>query len=237
MKNIGDSWAAGSGIFETIRVEDQQIFALHRHHCRAKEAAKNLGMQIPTEEFVAIQSYQIVKAEDFKLGRLRWYFDKSGNFAISYVPYKDPISYARLKIVEERSNYYRMKNKEFPYKNLRLLDLVQSDGFDDGIILTEDGQLSETAVASLLLRIDGTWVTPPLASGILNGVVRALVLEAGLAKVRRIEESELANVEAGLLLTSLRNSQNIGEISGRQLSIDNEKCAEIHQLMNEFKGR
>ncbi|MEY3919388.1 MAG: hypothetical protein RLZ15_182, partial [Actinomycetota bacterium] len=39
------------------------------------------------------------------------------------------------------------------------------------------------------------------------------------------------------LLTSLRNAQNIGEISGRKLSIDPEKCAQIHKLMNEFRGR
>jgi len=128
-------------------------------------------------------------------------------------------------------------NKEYPYKNLELLDAVKSEGFDDGILVTSDGQLAETTIATLLLNINGDWVTPPLSSGILNGVVRALVLEAGLAKVRRIEFSELENVQSGLLLTSLRNAQNIGEISGRKLSIDPEKSAQIHKLMNEFRGR
>ena len=97
--------------------------------------------------------------------------------------------------------------------------------------------MAETTIASLLLKIDGTWVTPPLSSGILNGIVRALVLEAGLAKVRRIALSDITKVESGLLLTSLRNAQNIGEISGRKLILDVEKCAEIHKLLNEFKGR
>jgi branched-chain amino acid aminotransferase len=120
---------------------------------------------------------------------------------------------------------------------LELLKVAKAANFDDGIILTDNGQVAETSMATLLLKIDGQWVTPPLSSGILNGVVRALVLEAGLATVRRIERSELVNVESGLLLTSLRNAQNIGEIAGRKLLIDNEKCAEIHKLMNEFKGR
>ena len=237
MKNIGDKWATGSGIFETIRVEDGQIFALHRHHCRAKETAEKLGFQIPSEEFVATESYQVVRAEDFNLGRLRWHFDKSGNFSISYVKFEDPTVSARLKVIDARSSDYEIKNKEYPYKNLELLDAVKSEGFDDGILVTSDGQLAETTIATLLLKINGDWVTPPLSSGILNGVVRALVLEAGLAKVRRIEFSELENVQSGLLLTSLRNAQNIGEISGRKLSIDPEKCAQIHKLMNEFRGR
>jgi branched-subunit amino acid aminotransferase/4-amino-4-deoxychorismate lyase len=237
LKNIGDNWATGSGLFETIRVEDGKVFALHRHHCRAKEAAEKLNIEIPTEEFVAEKSYEVISASDFKLGRIRWHFDGSGEFTISYGPYIDPAEPARLMIFDEQSNNYEVRNKEFPYKNLELLEVAKSAGFTDGIIITDNGQVAETSTATLLLKIDGQWVTPPLSSGILNGVVRALVLEAGLATVRRIERSELVNVESGLLLTSLRNAQNIGEISGRKLLIDNEKCAEIHELMNEFKGR
>lgn len=237
MKNLGEAWAQGSGVFETIRVEDNQVFALHRHHCRAKEAAEKLGFEIPSEEYVATESYQVIRSNDYGLGRLRWHFDREGEFTISYVPFEDPANPAKLTIVDERSDNYEVRNKEYPYKNLELLEKIKADGFDDGIVLTKDGQLTETAVASLLLKINGQWVTPPLSSGILNGVVRALVLEAGLASVRRIEESEIADIESGLLLTSLRNAQVIGEIAGRKLDIDNEKCAEIHKLMNEFKGR
>jgi branched-chain amino acid aminotransferase len=236
MKNIGDKWATGSGIFETLRVEDGKIFALHRHHCRAKETAEKLGLEIPTEEFVAQESYQVVDAEDFSLGRMRWHFDKDGMFTISYVQYVQPKVQAKLNIHSEKSDNFEVRRKEYPYKNLEILESAQSNGFDDSIIVTTDGQLSETSVATLLLKINGEWVTPPLSSGILNGVVRALVLEAGLARVKRIDKNEIDQIESGLLLTSLRNAQHIGEIAGRKLLIDNEKCAEIHKLMNQFKG-
>ena len=235
-RNIGDTWAQGSGLFETIRVEDNKVFALHRHHCRAKEAAEKLGFEIPSEEFVASESYQVINSCDYGLGRLRWHFDKGGEFTISYVEYHDPKAPARLMIFDDRSTTYEIRNKEFPYKNLELLEIAKQRGFDDGIIMTKDAQLAETSTATLLLKISNQWWTPPLSSGILNGVVRALALEAGLAKVRKIDESELSKVEAGLLLTSLRNAQSIGEIAGREIAIDNEKCAEIHKLMNQFKG-
>lgn len=200
------------------------------------EAARKLGFAIPSEEFVAQESYQVINSEDFKLARLRWHFDKDGEFTLSYVPYVDPVSPARLMIFDERKSEFNVKNKEFPYKNLELLDFAKSMNFDDGIIIRSDGQVAETSTASLLLKLDEEWVTPPLTSGILNGVVRALVLEAGLASVKKVLESDLKKVESGILLTSLRNAQNIGEISGRFLSIDTEKCAEIHKLMNSFKG-
>jgi branched-chain amino acid aminotransferase len=237
LKNIGDTWAAGSGIFETLRVEDGEVFALHRHHCRAKETAEKLGFQIPSEEFVAKESYEVIAAEDFDLGRLRWHFDKNGEFTISYVSFVQPKTAARLNIHDERSENYEVRTKEFPYKNLEILNQAKSAGYDDSIILATDGQVTETSMATLLLKIDDAWITPPLSSGILNGVVRALVLEAGLAQVRKITENEVTKIQSGLLLTSLRNAQNIGEIAGRKLQIDAEKCAEIHKLMNEFKGR
>ena len=237
MKNIGDSWASGSGIFETIRVEDGQGFAFHRHHCRAKETAEKLGFQIPDEEFVVSESYQVIKAEDFKVGRIRWHFDRDGEFSISYTEFKDPQSPAKLMVFDERNPDFEIKNKEFPYRNLELLEQAKRSGYDDGIIVRSDGQIAETSMATILLKINGKWVTPPLTSGILNGVVRALVLEAGLAQVQKINFSELLNVESGLLLTSLRNAQNIGSIAERELAIDAQKCAEIHKLMNEFKGR
>ena len=236
-RNIGDQWAAGDGIFETIRVEDNKVFALHRHHCRAMEAATKLGIKIPSEEFVAAESYQVIQSEDFKLGKLRWHFSRSGEFTISYVQFVDPTSAANLMIFDERLSDFKVKNKEFPYKNLELLELAKSLKFDDGIIVRSDGQVAETSTASLLLKIKNRWVTPPLSSGILNGVVRALVLEADLAQVSRIDFQDLERVESGLLLTSLRNAQNIASIAGRKLIIDNQKCAEIHKLMQEFKGR
>ena len=237
MKNLGDQWASGNGLFETLRVEDGEVFALHRHHCRAKEAAAKLGFEIPSEADVSIASHIVIDSEDFPLARMRWHFDRDGQFTISYVEYVDPTTPADLMIFDERSAVFEIQNKEYPYKNLELLEMAKARGFDDGIIIRSDGQVAETSIASLLLKINDEWITPPLTSGILNVVVRALVLEAGLAKVQKIMDRDLSSVQSGLLLTSLRNSQSIGTIDGRALHIDTQKCDEIRKLMNEFKGR
>lgn len=236
VRNLGDAWASGHGIFETIRVQDKKVFALHRHHCRAKESAEALGFEIPSEDEVATASYEIINSHSFDLARLRWHFDRDGEFTISYTPFEDPVHSAKLMIFDERSSNLEVRRKEYPYRNLELLKLATDAGFDDGIITTIDGQIAETSVATLLFKIDGDWVTPPLSSGILNGVVRALTIEAGLAKVRRVELSEFGAIESALLLTSLRNAQCVAEISGRKLIIDSEKKAEIHRLMNSYKG-
>jgi len=236
MRNIGDNWPEGNGIFETIRVEDKQIFALHRHHCRAKESAQQMGFDIPAEDIVKKKSYEIIESHDYQLARIRWHFSPDSEFSISYVPYSDPVQPAKLIIFEQLSDNYEIRKKTYPYTNLDILNQAKAKGYDDAIIVTEDGQVAETSVATLLLKIENEWVTPPLSSGILNGVVRALVLEAGLAKVKRVDLNELNVVQSALLLTSLRNAQHVSEISGRSLQLDNEMCARIHQLMNSFKG-
>jgi branched-subunit amino acid aminotransferase/4-amino-4-deoxychorismate lyase len=234
--NIGDSWAEGHGIFETIRVEDKKVIALHRHHCRAKEVATRLGFEIPSEAEVTALSYQVINSYDYQLARLRWHFDRTGEFSISYVQYSEPVQPAKLMIFDERDSNYEIQTKEYPYKNLELLKIAYQSGFDDGIIIREDGQVAETSIATLFMKISDNWITPPLSSGILNGVTRALCIEAGIVDVQRVDIGQINDVQSALLITSLRNSQMVGEIAGRRLELDPQKSSEIHQLMNGYKG-
>jgi branched-subunit amino acid aminotransferase/4-amino-4-deoxychorismate lyase len=127
--------------------------------------------------------------------------------------------------------------KKYPYRNLELLNSAKSAGFDDGIILAPDQQLTETSVASLLFRVDGKWITPPLSAGILPGVVRAIVLESDLAFESPIYFSDLIKIESAILLSSLRNAQPVESIEGRSLKIDLGKCEEISKAMAGYKGQ
>ena len=225
------------GIFETIRVEDGQIFGLHRHHCRAKEAAAALGFEIPTEDHVRAATEEVITKEDFPLARLRLRFSRTGELGIDYEPYVEPITPASLMVFDRRNPDFQLRFKEYPYKNYEILELARGQGFDDAILVAPDDQVAETSMATLAVKIDGYWITPPLNAGILNGVVRALCIESDLLKVRKILASDLIHVESALLLSSLRNAQHVGSIAGRELTIDNQKRDEIHRLMEGFKGQ
>ncbi len=62
-----------------------------------------------------------------------------------------------------------------------VLQQAQDGGADDGVVVTEDGEVLETAVGNLWLRLDGTWVTPPLDGRVLPGIARAILLERARA--------------------------------------------------------
>ncbi|MGH9367477.1 MAG: aminotransferase class IV, partial [Thermoanaerobaculia bacterium] len=54
---------------------------------------------------------------------------------------------------------------------------AQRAGFDDALVLGQDGHLSEASVANVFLVKDGTAVTPPTTDNVLEGITRRTLLE------------------------------------------------------------
>lgn len=76
-------------------------------------------------------------------------------------------------------------------------------GADDALLRSSAGGLSCGTTANLLVRRNGTWITPPLSSGCLPGVMRQQGLKRGLLVEQPIQKQDLANCEAAWLINSL----------------------------------
>jgi para-aminobenzoate synthetase / 4-amino-4-deoxychorismate lyase len=57
------------------------------------------------------------------------------------------------------------------------LNRVRAEGFDEVLFLNERGELTEGAISNLFVEQSGRFLTPPLASGVLPGVMRRHLLE------------------------------------------------------------
>jgi branched-chain amino acid aminotransferase len=73
---------------------------------------------------------------------------------------------------------------------------AEEAGFDEAILLTGDGHVSEASAANVFLVVGGRLVTPPESDDILVGITRGAVMELaahlGLPVVeRRVDRSEL----------------------------------------------
>jgi para-aminobenzoate synthetase/4-amino-4-deoxychorismate lyase len=55
--------------------------------------------------------------------------------------------------------------------------LAESVGAFDTLFFNERGELAEGGRSSVFVRVGGRWYTPPLSSGVLPGVMRAVLLE------------------------------------------------------------
>ncbi|MDO9084257.1 MAG: chorismate-binding protein [Humidesulfovibrio sp.] len=69
--------------------------------------------------------------------------------------------------------------------------LAACPGCDDVLLVNERGEVTESTRASLVLRLDGELVTPPLASGLLPGVFRERLLRHGQGRRGIVQERVL----------------------------------------------
>jgi branched-subunit amino acid aminotransferase/4-amino-4-deoxychorismate lyase len=72
------------------------------------------------------------------------------------------------------------------------------------LLVNLDGEITESTIANVVVRIDGAWMTPPLASGCLPGVMRRVLLEAGEIKEAPILLADLVRAEGLELINSVR---------------------------------
>ena len=79
-------------------------------------------------------------------------------------------------------------------------------GAFDMLFRNRDGFLTEGGRSNLFLRIDGAWLTPPLAAGVLPGVMRSLLLQdpAWCAREAWLRPEDLLRAERIVVCNALR---------------------------------
>jgi para-aminobenzoate synthetase/4-amino-4-deoxychorismate lyase len=75
---------------------------------------------------------------------------------------------------------------------------------DDVLLVNEHGEVTESTIANLVIDLDGELLTPPLASGLLAGVYRRQLVEAGEATERPVTPDMVRRARAVYLLNSVR---------------------------------
>ncbi|PRE68459.1 aminodeoxychorismate synthase component I [Burkholderia multivorans] len=90
----------------------------------------------------------------------------------------------------------------------RAWQTAEALGGFDMLFVNERGELTEGGRSNLFVKLDGQWVTPPLASGVLPGVMRAVLLDdpAFGAVERIVTRDDLARAQALLLTNALRGA-------------------------------
>lgn len=206
-----------NGIFETIKTVDGGVIALERHMRRAVNSAKILGISLPTEELIRSEILRVISSEPHQIGRLRICFAQD-LFHLSHETYREADEPARLNFFSQ--TVVGDIHKHFPYDlRFSLIAGANDEGFHDSILFNDRNEITETAVSNLAFLISGEWVTPPITSGLLPGVIRAIAIEECGVKVRTIHVSEIPEIESGFMLSSLRIAQPISHIGEMRLQI------------------
>lgn len=99
---------------------------------------------------------------------------------------------------------------------------AQQSGFDEVVLLNERGEVAECTAANIFCVRKGRVLTPPLSSGCLAGITRAVMLDIGPAAGIAVEEQVLApedlyQAEEVFISSTNRNIIAVTEIAGRSV--------------------
>jgi branched-chain amino acid aminotransferase len=241
----------GTGCFEGIRgywnADDRELYLLQlrEHYVRLHSSAKILLMNLPHtvdeliditvelctrnryEENIYIRPLIYKAAEDvgvrlygvpdaFAIAALPFgkYFDAEAGLKACVSSWRridDTVAPARAKITGAYINSALAKSE------------AQMNGFDEAILLSQDGHVAEGSAANLFLDKNGTVFTPDPAQNVLEGITRRTVLtlakdELGLPIVERaLDRSELYGADEVFLTGSAAGITYINSIDHRKI--------------------
>ena len=78
------------------------------------------------------------------------------------------------------------------------------DGIDELVYLNERNEVCEGTITNIFVKIEGHWLTPPLSSGCLPGVLRRKKIEDASCKVKIVTFSDLQRAEKITVGNALR---------------------------------
>lgn len=202
---------AGALPLETFAVRDGRPVRLRQHLARLLTTADALGVPCDAEavERAVLRGLTALPGIDGDGdGRalVRLTLAPDGTARLAARPYGTaPTGPVRLAIdtvpVRSADPALRRKSTE---RSVYDAARTRHPGADDVVLVNEHARVTETTVANLLVRLDGRWWTPPIADGLLPGIGRRLVLDAGEAAERPITVDELRAAESIELASSAR---------------------------------
>lgn len=193
--------AAGFDLIETMAFTPEGgIPLLELHLERIKASAAELGFSF--DRHAVRNAIQALCFETTGPSRVRLMVARSGAYAleIGALPAAMPIP-AQVAIMHMPvdAGDWRLRHKttdrEFYEAGLRA---ARAAGADEALFLRDDGLVTEGCITNLFIERDGRLLTPPARLGLLPGVLRRSLIEAGQA------------VEAELRLDDLKDGFLIG---------------------------
>ena len=180
-------------LIETMAFDpDQGMPLLDRHLERMRASAAALGFR-----FDRHGARNELQAATFRLrtvARIRLLLAQSGAIAIEVgpapVPVERPLRVAAVPLPVDAGDY-RLRHKT---SDRGFYDAARvAAGTDEVVFVTPDGWLTEGSFTSLFVpRGDGMLATPPLAAGLLPGVLRSQLIDSHRAVEANLSPRDLA---------------------------------------------
>lgn len=228
----------GDGVFETLVARHSLPVAAREHWRRLLNSCEKAGLEAPSEDLFLGALQAVITANNLPDARLRVTLTRGEcppgtpsslahqTFLATAVPLKPwpPVEHICLAPWTRNGNGALCGIKSLSYaENLLALAHARSLGCGEALLANIRGELCEGCGSNVFLVIAGRLLTPPLSSGCLAGVTRALVLEAcrreGLAvSEETVPIGRLQECEELFLTSSTREVHPVAQVDERVLT-------------------
>lgn len=190
-------------MIESLRLENGVYSHLGRHMARMTASAEYFGFICDQEKIRhALTTHA---AQTPGLCKVRLLLAADGSIEVSSETLAENsgalrVAVSAIKIDSNDSmRYHKTTRRE-------LLDRARSSrpDCDEVLLLNEHGQLTEASYHTLVVKLAGKFVTPPLACGLLPGVLREELLERGEISEQILYPDNLERAEELWLVNSVR---------------------------------
>lgn len=224
----------GDGVFETLKATDGEPFAPRRHLERLRHSAAGLGLVVPvSDDALRAAMADVLAALAQPLARVRITVtggvaplgSERGETGASVVVAAGPLAPAPPSTAvcvvpwprNERGALAGIKSTSYA-ENVVALAHAKQRGGTEAIFATTTGLLCEGTGSNVFAVVDGRLVTPPLSSGCLAGVTRALVLEVADATEADVPMEAFLDAEEVFLTSTGRDVQPVHRVDDRDLA-------------------
>lgn len=221
----------GDGVFETVKAVDGRAFAVTRHLDRLARSARGLGLPEPDLDEVRRACMAVLNANPMPLGRLRITYtgglsplgsDRGDTGATLIVALGEtkrrPDTTAVITVPwtrNERGAVAGLKTTSYA-ENVVALARAHQHGASEALFANTVGQLCEGTGANVFVVLDGELHTPPVTSGCLAGITRALAAEWTGARETDLPFDALERAEEIFLTSTLRDVQAVHRVDARE---------------------
>lgn len=226
-------FVVGDGVFEAVKVDRGRIFALTRHVERMARSAAGIGLPGFDAERVRRAAHEVVEANAalltsrFDLLRITFTggpgllgsgrVDGPPTLVLGVTPGHDPDPETAVVTVPYRRNdvgaLTGLKTTSYG-ENVLALAQAQAAGASEAVFANTRGQLCEGTGTNVFVVRDGELLTPPLSSGCLAGVTRALVLEWHGGREADLPYDALRTSDEVFLTSTGRDVQPVVAVDG-----------------------
>jgi para-aminobenzoate synthetase/4-amino-4-deoxychorismate lyase len=194
-----------SSLLESLLLQNGRYPFLRGHLERLGRSAVALGYAL---DLATVREALLALALDRPEGRfkVRLLVDRAGQVHAEAAPISRnrevlPLGLCRALPVHSQDASLRHKTtRRARYEAA----LAACPGCFDALLLNERGEVTEATRANLVLLLDAELVTPPLESGLLPGVFRAMLLAHGRLRERVLTPQDVLRAQRVWLVNSVR---------------------------------